>query len=884
MGFRSRVRHFRGTILGLLRPSEPWCFAAGSCFFPWCFAIWGPDVKVAKIHGSSKRKKEPKASFSMGFRSRVRHFRGTILGLLRPSEPWCFAAGSCFFPWCFPIWGPDVKVAKIHGSSKRKKEPKASFSMGFRSRVRHFRGTILGLLRPSEPWCLAAGSCFFPWCFPIWGPDVKVAKIHGSSKRKKEPKASFSMGFRSRVRHFRGTILGLLRPSEPWCFAAGSCFFPWCFPIWGPDVKVAKIHGSSKRKKEPKASFSMGFRSRVRHFRGTILGLLRPSEPWCFAAGSCFFPWCFPIWGPDVKVAKIHGSSKRKKEPKASFSMGFRSRVRHFRGIILRLLRPSEPWCFAAGSCFFPWCFPIWGPDVKVAKIHGSSKRKKEPKASFSMGFRSHVRHFRGTILGLLRPSEPWCFAAGSCFFPWCFPIWGPDVKVAKIHGSSKRKKEPKASFSMGFRSHVRHFRGTILGLLRPSEPWCFAAGSCFFPWCFAIWGPDVKVAKIHGSSKRKKEPKASFSMGFRSRVRHFRGTILGLLRPSEPWCFAAGSCFFPWCFPIWGPDVKVAKIHGSSKRKKEPKASFSMGFRSRVRHFRGTILGLLRPSEPWCFAAGSCFFPWCFPIWGPDVKVAKIHGSSKRKKEPKASFSMGFRSRVRHFRGTILGLLRPSEPWCFAAGSCFFPWCFPIWGPDVKVAKIHGSSKRKKEPKASFSMGFRSRVRHFRGTILGLLRPSEPWCFAAESCFFPWCFPIWGPDVKVAKIHGSSKRKKEPKASFRSRVRHFRGTILGLLRPSEPWCFAAGSCFFPWCFPIWGPDVKVAKIHGSSKRKKEPKASFSMGFRNRVRHFRGTILGLLRPSEPWCFAAGSCFFPCHGVLLPGAAFFHGVFLFGDRM
>ena len=65
-----------------------------------------------------------------------------------------------------------------------------------------------------------------------------------------------------------------------------------------------------------------------------------------------------------------------------------------------------------------------------------------------------------------------------------------------------------------------------------------------------------------------------------------------------------------------------------------------------------------------------------------------------------------------------------------------------------------------------------------------------------------------------------------------------------GFLRPSEPWCFAAGSCFFPWCFPIWGPDVKVAKIHGSSKRKKEPKASFSMGFRNRVRHFSGYNFG----------------------------------------
>ena len=142
----------------------------------------------------------------------------------------------------------------------------------------------------------------------------------------------------------------------------------------------------------------------------------------------------------------------------------------------------------------------------RLAKIHSSSKRKKEPKASFFMGFRSYVRHFRGAILGLLRPSEAWCFAPGrwffrSCFtassrrqqnlskwfFPGCFPIWGPDVKVAKIHSNSKRKKEPKASFSMGFRSYVRHFRGAILGLLRPSEAWRFAPGRWFFPWCFPI-------------------------------------------------------------------------------------------------------------------------------------------------------------------------------------------------------------------------------------------------------------------------------------------------------------------------------------------------------------------------------------------------------------
>ena len=108
----------------------------------------------------------------------------------------------------------------------------------------------------------------------------------------------------------------------------------------------------------------------------------------------------------------------------------------------------------------------VWG--FSVLQRH---ERKKEPNSSFSMGFRSYVRHFRGAILGLLRPS-----------LPWCFPIRGPaaaaakalqqqEEKVAKIHSSSKKKKQPKSSFSMGFRSYVRHFRGAILGLLRPSLP-----------------------------------------------------------------------------------------------------------------------------------------------------------------------------------------------------------------------------------------------------------------------------------------------------------------------------------------------------------------------------------------------------------------------------
>ena len=179
------------------------------------------------------------------------------------------------------------------------------------------------------------------------------------------------------------------------------------------------------------------------------------------------------------------------------------------------------------------------------------------------MGFRSYVRHFRGAILGLLRPSEAWCFPAGRWFFPWCFPsgnqqqqqqksVQQQEEKVAKMHSSSYSY----TTTIMGFRSYVRHFRGAILGLLRPSEAWCFPAGRWFFPWCFpsgsqqqqqkSVQQQEEKVAKMHSSSYSY----TTTIMGFRSYVRHFRGAILGLLRPSEAWCFPAGRWFFPWCFP----------------------------------------------------------------------------------------------------------------------------------------------------------------------------------------------------------------------------------------------------------------------------------------------------------------------------------------------
>ena len=38
---------------------------------------------------------------------------------------------------------------------------------------------------------------------------------------------------------------------------------------------------------------------------------------------------------------------------------------------------------------------------------------RRKLQASFSMGFRSYVREFFGVVLELARPSEAWCFAPG---------------------------------------------------------------------------------------------------------------------------------------------------------------------------------------------------------------------------------------------------------------------------------------------------------------------------------------------------------------------------------------------------------------------------------------------------------------------------------------
>ena len=90
--------------------------------------------------------------------------------------------------------------------------------------------------------------------------------------------------------------------------------------------------------------------------------------------------------------------------------------------MVLDLAGPSEPWCFAAGSCFFRSCF---------TGISSSSRRHQfceQPQATesvdkccFSRFPDDTLGSFFRVVLDLARPSEPWCFAAGSCFFRSCF-------------------------------------------------------------------------------------------------------------------------------------------------------------------------------------------------------------------------------------------------------------------------------------------------------------------------------------------------------------------------------------------------------------------------------------------------------------------------------
>ena len=170
--------------------------------------------------------------------------------------------------------------------------------MGFRSYIRQFLGAILMLFRPSLPWGFAAGS----------GSILGVAACHRSSRSRS---SSSSRKQEEKV----ATIIFFYR------FQTSSC------------------SSSSRRKQEEKVAkiifFFMGFRSYIRQFLGGILMLFRPSLPWDLLLGVVRFLASQRATGvAGAGAAAAAGGNRRKKKLKSSFSIGFRSYIRQFLGVL----------------------------------------------------------------------------------------------------------------------------------------------------------------------------------------------------------------------------------------------------------------------------------------------------------------------------------------------------------------------------------------------------------------------------------------------------------------------------------------------------------------------------------------------------------------------
>ena len=92
---------------------------------------------------------------------------------------------------------------------------------------------------------------------------------------------------------------------------------------------------------------------------------------------------------------------------------------------------------------------------------------------------------------------------------------------------------------------------------------------------------------------------------------------------------------------------------------------------------------------------------------------------------------------------------------------------------------------------------------------------------------------------------------------------------VLDLARPSEPWCFAAGSCFFRSCF---------TGISSSSRRHQfceQPQATESLDNLSTMCCFSRISDDTLGSFLAWFWTL--LVHQSHGVLLPGAAFFEAV-------
>ena len=87
---------------------------------------------------------------------------------------------------------------------------------------------------------------------------------------------------------------------------------------------------------------------------------------------------------------------------------------------------------------------------------------------------------------------------------------------------------------------------------------------------------------------------------------------------------------------------------------------------------------------------------------------------------------------------------------------------------------------------------------------------------------------------------------------------------VLDLARPSEPWCFAAGSCFFRSCFTGISSSSRRHQFCEQPQATAVDKCCFS--------RFPDDTLGSF---FAWFWTL--LVLPSHGVLLPGAAFFEAV-------
>ena len=123
---------------------------------------------------------------------------------------------------------------------------------------------------------------------------------------------------------------------------------------------------------------------------------------------------------------------------------------------------------------------------------NSNSKKKKQPKSSFSMGFRSYVRHFRGAILGLLRPSPQ-----------WCFPIRGP--------AAARRKSSQNHNFLWVSEVTLGIFGVQFWGFSVLHCHGVFPSGDQQQQQQKRLQQQEEKPAKIHSSSKKKKQPNHHF-------------------------------------------------------------------------------------------------------------------------------------------------------------------------------------------------------------------------------------------------------------------------------------------------------------------------------------------------------------------------------------